>query len=193
MSTPIPPNIKLEGIDLYAPRGARTPSAPPSEMLSLRADEGEQPSAAAAVSLSAGETPIDDAIRTTPSLPDQHPSISGLSLPPAPKLRFERDPVSEPPSGFKPPWLNHHLAENAPRRRLHLDPEIVPPPAGARPHIVAPMPIVLMVGCAAVNGLTMISAFQPDARWPPSFRNKKFSKRLVKYRTGKSPDRHRLC
>jgi hypothetical protein len=28
MSTPIPPNIKLEGLDLYAPRGARTPSAP---------------------------------------------------------------------------------------------------------------------------------------------------------------------
>jgi hypothetical protein len=27
MSTPIPPNTKLEGIDLYAPRGARTPSA----------------------------------------------------------------------------------------------------------------------------------------------------------------------
>jgi hypothetical protein len=101
--------------------------------------------------------------------------------------------VSEPPSGFKPPWLNHHLAENAPRRRLHLDPEIVPPPAGARPHIVAPMPIVLMVGCAAVNGLTMISAFQPDARWPPSFRNQKFSKRLVKYRTGESSEFDRLA
>ena len=179
MSTPIPPNIKLEGLELYAPRGARTPSAPgsqasPSQTLphvpecdQLRAEEGKQPSAAAAESLSAADTPIDDAIGTTPSLPDREPSISAASLPPAPKLRLERDPVSEPPSAFEPPWLDHHLAEAAPRRRLRLDPEIVPPPpAGARPHIVAPMLIVLLVGCAAVIGLTMISAVQPDAHRP---------------------------
>ena len=175
MSTPVPPNIKLE----YAPRGARTPSAPgsqasPSQTLphvpecdQLRADEGEQPSAAAAESLSAADTPIDDAIGTAPSLPDREPSFSAPSLPPAPKLRLERDPVSGPPSAFKPPRLDHHLAEPAPRRRLRLDPEIVPPPpAGARPHIVAPMLIVLIVGCAAVIGLTMISAVQPDANRP---------------------------
>ena len=178
MSTPIPPNIKLEGLDLYAPRGARTPWAPgsqasPSQTLphvpecdQLRAEEDKRPSAAAAESLSAGDTPIDDAIGTTPSsLPHQQPSISGASLPPAPKLRLERDPVSGPPSAFKPPWLDHDLAETAPRRRLRLDPEIVPaPPAGARPLIVSPMLIVLMVGCAAVIGLTMISAVQTDVR-----------------------------
>ena len=176
MSTPIPPNIKLEGLELYAPRGARTPSAPgsqasPSQTLphvpecdQLRAEEGKQPPAAATESLGAGDTPIDDAIGTAPSLPDQEPSISASSLPPAPKLRFERDPVSEPPSVFKPPWLDHHLAETTPRRRLPLDPEIVPPPPpGMRPHIVAPMLIALMVGCAAVIGLTMIFAFQPGA------------------------------
>ena len=146
MSTPIPPNIKLEGLDLYAPRRARTPSASgsqasPSQTLpyvpecdQLRAGEGRQPSAAAIESLSAADTPIDDAIGTTPSLPDQEPSISAVSLPAAPKLRLERDPVNEPP-------------------------------AGVRPHIVAPMLIVLMVGCAAVIGLTMISGFQPDAYW----------------------------
>ena len=67
MSTPIPPIIKLE----YAPRGARTPSAPGSraspsqtpphvpECDQLRAEEGNQPSAAAAKSLCAGDTPID--------------------------------------------------------------------------------------------------------------------------------------
>jgi hypothetical protein len=167
MSTPIPPNIKLEGLELYAPRGARTPSAPgsqasPSQTLphvqecdQLRADEGEQPSAAAAESLSAADTPIDDAIGTTPSLPDREPSISAASLPPASNLRS----VIEPSAAFTPPWLR-----TAPRRRLRLDPEIVPPPpAGARPHIVAPMLIVLMLGCAAVIGLAMISAFQPDA------------------------------
>ena len=179
MSTPVPPNIKLEGLDLYAPRGARTPSAPgsqasPSQTLphvpecdQLRADEGEQPSAAAAESLCAGDTPIDDAIGTAPSLPDREPSFSAPSLPPAPKLRLERDPVRGPSSAFDPPRLDHHLAEAAPRRRLRLDPEIVPPPpAGARPHIVAPMLIVLLVGCAAVIGLTMISALQPDAHRP---------------------------
>ena len=165
MSTPIPPNIKLEGIDLYAPRGSRTPSAPPSG--TLRADEGEQASAVAAVSLSTGDTQTDDAIGAAPSLPDQEPSIPAPCLPPAPNLRFERDPVSGPPSAFKPPWLDHHLAETARRRRLRLDPEIVPPPpAGVRPHIVAPILIVLMVGCAAVIGLTTISTFQPDARSP---------------------------
>ena len=145
MSTPIPPNIKLEGLELYAPRGARAPSAPgsqasPSQTLphvpecdQLRADEGEQPSAAAAELPSAGDTPIDDAIGTAPSLPDREHSFSAHSLPPAPKLRLERDPVSGPPSAFKPPRLDHHLAEAAPRRRLRLDPEIVPPPpAGAR-------------------------------------------------------------
>jgi hypothetical protein len=179
MSTPIPPNIKLEGLELYAPRGARTPPAPGSqaspsqtfphvpECDQLRAEEGKQPSAAAAESLCAGDTPIDDAIGTAPSLPDREPSFSAPSLPPAPKLRLERDPVRGPPSAFDPPRLDHHLAEAAPRRRLRLDPEIVPPPpAGARPHIVAPMLIVLLVGCAAVIGLTMISALQPDAHRP---------------------------
>jgi hypothetical protein len=178
MSTPIPPNIKLEGLELYAPRGARTPSAPGSqaslsqtlphvpECDQLRAEEGKQPSAAAAESLCAGDIPIDDAIGTAPSLPDREPSFSAPALPPAPKLRLERDSVNEP-SAFDPPQLDHHLAETAPRRRLRLDPEIVPPPpAGARPHIVAPMLIVLLVGCAAVIGLTMISAVQPDAHRP---------------------------
>ena len=179
MSTPIPPNIKLEGLELYAPRGARTPSTPgsqasPSQTLphvpecdQLCADEGEQPLAVAAESLCAGDTPIDDAIGTAPSLPDREPSFSAPSLPAAPKLRLERDSVNEPPSAFDPPRLDHHLAETAPRRRLRLDPEIVPPPpAGARPNIVAPMLIVLLVGCAAVIGLTMISGLQPDAHRP---------------------------
>ena len=179
MSTPIPPNIKLEGLELYAPRGARTPPAPGSKVSpsqtfphvpecdQLRAEEGKQPSAAAAESLCAGDTPIDDAIGTAPSLPDREPSFSAPSLPPAPKLRLSGIPSASPPSAFDPPRLDDHLAEAAPRRRLRLDPEIVPPPpAGARPHIVAPMLIVLLVGCAAVIGLTMISAFQPDAHRP---------------------------
>jgi hypothetical protein len=155
MSTPIPPNIKLEGIDLYAPRGARTPSAPlphVSECDQERADEREQPSAAVTEPPTTADTPINDTIGTAPSLPDQEPSISAPSLPPAPNLRFERDPVSEPPSAFKPPWLDHHLAKTAPRRRLRLDPEIVPPPpAGARPHIVAPT-VEIPVAPSGVHG-----------------------------------------
>src|SRR6478609_3348832 len=161
MSTPIPPNTKLEGIDLYAPRGARTPSAllpHVSECDQERADEREQPSAAVTEPPTVADTPVNDTIGTAPSLPDQEPSISASSLPPAPNLRS----VIEPSAAFAPPWLR-----TAPRRRLRLDPEIVPPPpAGARPHIVVPMLIVLMVGCTAVIGLTMITAFQPDARSP---------------------------
>ena len=59
MSTPIPPNTKLEGIDLCAPRGARTPSAPlpyVSECDQERADEREQPSAAATEPPTAADT-----------------------------------------------------------------------------------------------------------------------------------------
>ena len=161
MSTPIPPNTKLEGIDLYPPRGARTRSAllpHVSECDQERADEREQPSAAVTEPPTVADTPVNDTIGTAPSLPDQEPSISASSLPPAPNLRS----VIEPSAAFAPPWLR-----TAPRRRLRLDPEIVsPPPAGARPHIVVPMLIVLMVGCTAVIGLTMITAFQPDARSP---------------------------
>ena len=161
MSTPIPPNTKLEGIDLYVPRGARTPSAllpHVSECDQERADEREQPSAAVTELPTVADTPVNDTIGTAPSLPDQEPSISASSLPPAPNLRS----VIEPSAAFAPPWLR-----TAPRRRLRLDPEIVPPPpAGARPHIVVPMLIVLMVGCTAVIALTMITAFQPDARSP---------------------------
>jgi hypothetical protein len=177
MSTPIPPNIKLEGLDLYAPRGARTPSAPgsqdsPSQTCSdvpecdpLRA-ESKQPHAAAAESLGAGGTPVDDAIETTHSFRDREPSISALSLPPAPKLRSEGHPVDEPPPPTSPPWLAHRVDKTAQRQRLPLDPGIVPPPTGVRPGIVTPILIVLIAGCAAIVGLTMISPFQPDAHPP---------------------------
>ena len=179
MSTPIPPNIKLEGLDLYAPRGARMSSASdslasPSQTLphlpewdQLRADEGEQLSEVATEQPSAADIPLDDAIGMAPSLPDAEPTASAPSLPPAPNLKFESGPIARAPSGFAPPWTAHHPTETGPRRRLRLDPEIVPPPPpDARPRIVAPMLIVLMVGCAAVIGLTMISAFQPDANRP---------------------------
>jgi hypothetical protein len=157
MSTPIPPNIKLEGIDLYAPRSARTPSAPLpriSEDDQERADQREQPSATEPPS--AADTPINDTIGTAQSFMDQHSAPP--SLPPAANLRS----VIEPSAVFTPPW-----PRTAPGHLLRLDPEIVPPPpAGARPHIVAPMLIGLIIGCAAVIGLTMISAFQPDSHRP---------------------------
>ena len=177
MSTPIPPNIKLEGLDLYAPRGARTPSAPGSQDLPsqtcpdvpecdpLRA-ESKQPHAAATELLGAAGSPVDDAIETTHSFRDREPSVSALSLPPAPKLRSEGHPVDEPPPPTSPPWLAHDVDRTAQRRRLPLDPGIAPPPTGVRPDIVTPILIVLIAGCAAVVGLTMISAFQPDAHPP---------------------------
>ncbi len=166
MSTPIPPNIKLEGLDLYAPRWPRTPSAH-LVTLSPHADEGAQAPAAAAVSLSTRNIETDDAFGAARSLPDQEPPISAPSLPLASTLIFERDQVDRQPSAFSRPWLQHHIAETAPRRRLRLDPEIVPPPpAAVRTRIVVPMLIVLIVGCAAVIGLTMVSTFQPDVHSP---------------------------
>jgi hypothetical protein len=172
MSTPIPPNIKLEGLDLYAPRGTRTPSAPgsqasPSETLldvpecdPLRA-ESREPPAAANEPLKTGDRSVDDAIKMMLLFRDRVPPISA-SLPPATKLSFEKDPINEAPSAFEPPWLR-----TTPRRRLPLDPEILPPPpTGVRRDIVTPLLIVLIAGCAAVIGLTMISPFQPDAQPP---------------------------
>jgi hypothetical protein len=50
---------------------------------------------------------------------------------------------------------------------LPLDPKNVPqPPTGVRPDIVTPILIVSVAGCAAIIGLTMISAFQPGAHPP---------------------------
>jgi hypothetical protein len=108
MSTPIPPNIKLEGLDLYAPRGARTPSAPGSQDSPSQTcpdvpecgpphAENKQPHAAATESLGAG-----GAIEKTHSFRDREPSISALSLPPAPKLRSEGHAVDEPPPPTRP-------------------------------------------------------------------------------------------
>jgi hypothetical protein len=162
MSTPISPSIKLEGPELYAPRRVRTSLAPASQ--ASPADEGEQPSAATAVRLSSGDAPIDDVIGTSSGLAEERERKWQALHQALTVLRSERELVSGPPFAFKP-QLDHHLAEPSPRRRLRLDPEIVPPPpAGVRPRIVAPTLIVLLVGCAAVVGVTM--ALQSDAHWP---------------------------
>ena len=85
----------------------------------------KQPHAAATESLGAGGTPVDDAIEKTHSFRDREPSISALSLPPAPKLRSEGHPVDEPPPPTSPPRLAHHVDKTAQRRRL-------PPRSGNR-------------------------------------------------------------
>ena len=171
MSTPNPPNTKLDGLDLYAPRGAQTPllsqDSPPetcpdvSECDAPRA-ESKQPPAAAIELLR--DTPIGDANQTTLPFRDHEASVSAPSLPPAPKLRFEGHPIDEPPPLSNSPWLAHQVDRAPPRRRLPLDPQAVPqPPTGVRPDIVTPILIVSVVGCAAIVGLTMLSAFQPGA------------------------------
>ena len=175
MSTPNPPNTKLEGLDLYAPR-AQTRSASGSQDLpsqtcpdvpecdSLRAD-GKQPLVAA--TLGAGDSLGSDANEITLPFRDQEPPVSAPSLPPAPKLRFEGNPVDEPPPLSNPPWLAHHIDKTTPRPRLPLAPENVPPPpTGVRRDLVTPILIVSVVGCAAIIGLTIISAFQPGAQPP---------------------------
>ena len=176
MSTPIPPNIKLE----FMRRGGRGRRRRRAVKRRPRRRFHTSRNATNRVQMKVSNRPRllpnRSALRTPRSMMRserrRHCLTESLPFPrplfrQPPKLRLERDPVSGPPSAFKPPRLDHHLAEPAPRRRLRLDPEIVPPPpAGARPHIVAPMLIVLLVGCAAVIGLTMISALQPDAHRP---------------------------
>ncbi len=177
MSTPIPPNTKLEGLDLYAPRGAQAASAPDSHTLTSprcpdlveseppRA-ESEQPPAATTESLRVGDTPVSAADEATRPFRDLTASISA-SLPPAPKLTFDGEPVDGllPPSN--PPRLDDHVDKTTPRRHFPLDPEFVPPPPiGVRRDIVTPILIISIAGCAAIIGLTMISAFQPGAHLP---------------------------
>ena len=97
MSTPIPKNIKLEGLELYAPRRVRTQltsegEAPDSQNLpqafasdQLHAEEESWALTPDGELLKAPETRIEDAIKATvelaSSLRGQEPPLSRASLP----------------------------------------------------------------------------------------------------------------
>ena len=109
MSTPNPPNSKLEGLDLYASRGAQTSSArgsqdPPSQTFP-DASEYDPPRADSKQPAAASELLADTPVGNQTTLPsrDQEPSVSAYPLPPAPKLRFQGDLIDELPPPSNPP------------------------------------------------------------------------------------------
>ncbi|HXX04453.1 MAG TPA: hypothetical protein VEJ37_08965 [Xanthobacteraceae bacterium] len=177
MSTPIPPNTELEGVDIYAPRRARLeqPNSQISDPQTLtlapdsdqpKADENNQASAAGAESASDAETRIEDAIKAAielaRSLGDPEPDAP--TLPPTANLRL---PIGGLPPGPDDPRLQGYFAEPGPRRRFLLEPEVVPQPANAaRQRFVAPLLVAAMVVGAAIVafGFTIMPSFQTGSR-----------------------------
>jgi TPR repeat protein len=177
MSTPIPPNTELDGLDIYAPRRAR--SEPPNSQVSdprtltlapecdqPKSDENNQASAADDKSASDAEMRIEDAIKAAielaRSLGDPEPAAP--TLPPTANLRL---PIGGLPSRPDDPPLQGYFAEPGPRRRFLLEPEVVPQPANAaRRRAVAPMLVAAMVLGAAIiaYGFTIMPGFQVDSR-----------------------------
>ncbi len=182
MSTPIPQNTELEGLELYAPRRARTGPAPDSQVTDQqtlplapecdqpRSEENKQASAENDESVGAAETRIDDAIKAAielaRSLADPEPAAAGPSLPPAANLRL---PIGALPPGPDDPLLHGHFAEGGPRRRLRLEPDMVPDPPNAAPRRIAPILVAAIVLGAAIiaYGFTVMPGFRSDGR-PPS-------------------------
>lgn len=179
MSTPIPKDIKLEGLELYAPRRSRTQStsegeAPDSQNLpqALASDEqhGEEDNRAPTADgelLKTPETRIEDAIKATvelaSSLRGQEPPVSRASLPPTANPGFSQIEGAPPP--FVSPRLHRYFTENEPRAPSRLDPEIVPePPEDTRPRFVTPVVVALSVLCSAVIAYWFATGLQLDSR-----------------------------
>ncbi len=182
MSTPIPQDTELEGLDIYAPRRVRKQPTPENQVsdpqtLPLapecdqpQAEQNEQASTARSESASAAETQIEDAIRAAielaRSLGGPEPPVPAASLPSAANLRLPPDQAPLPPS--QAPLLHGDFTKSGPRRRSGLDPEIVPgPPNRPRRRIVAPMLVAFTVLCAAIiaYGFAITPGFQLDGRW----------------------------
>lgn len=193
MSTPISQRSKLEGLELYAPRRARTAGAADGE--AAAAPEAAEPEAAepeaADMAPAPDEPPPQDGDRDAlwESAEAVHARLEEAIAAAIDAGRSEADPSPAPADAMparlaelRPPQLHavdgrpSALDALPPRRRsappmlrARLDPELVPgPPDDAGGRRIAPMLVrfSLMVGFAALAayGLTMIS--QPDMRWP---------------------------
>jgi hypothetical protein len=181
MSTPVPPGTTLEGLDLYAPRHARTQSMPETQASGLQAplapecdqsqaQDYQKASTAGSEPMSLAETPTDNTI-ITPT--DQDRSLRDLlletesSLPPAATLKLaRRDIAYRARSQSKLTWRDHRFAETALRRSSSLDPDIVPaPPKDLRRPIAGPLLASLTVVCAAIAAcwFTIAPGFQPGS------------------------------
>jgi hypothetical protein len=186
MSTPTPPNSKLDGLELYAPRWARSGSAPRDEAPSpeeLPPEPAEDPPPEPnadqqpdAESLDAAQARLEEAIRAAVDISyssaDLEPPVATATLPRAPNLvPPQADAVDEPP--LAPDWLTRarYGSPSAPLLDSRLAPDIVPEPpidTEARSAVPTLFRLSLMVGFAALvaYGLTMTSWSQPDAGWP---------------------------
>jgi hypothetical protein len=186
MSTPTPPNSKLDGLELYAPRWARTASAPSNEDLSpeeLPPESAEDPppqqnsdQQTETESLEAAQARLEEAIRAAIDISYSSagivPPVAAATLPRAANLVLpQADAVNEPP--LAPDWLTRarYGSPSAPLLDSRLAPDIVPEPPNdpeARSVIPTLFRLSLMVGFAALvaYGLTMMSWSQPDAGWP---------------------------
>ena len=179
MSTPIPKNIKLEGLELYAPRRVRTQltsegEAPDSQNLpqtlasdQLHAEEENRASTPDGELLKSPETRIEDAIKATvelaSSLRGQEPPLSRGSLPSTANPGSSKNEGAPPP--FVSPRPHSYFTENEPRARSRLDPEIVPePPEDTRRRFATLVVVALIVLCSAIIAYYFTSGFQLDGR-----------------------------
>jgi hypothetical protein len=192
MSTPIPPNAKLKGPDLYAPRRARAQAVDDSERSSLRArqdlQEREQPDAGeneeqtplAPRAAQAAQERLDDAIRQAIDMArldreegahdtEEEAGDAAISFPPAPNLRMLDGGAAGPTADAY--RLDREMARAEQRRRWRLEPDILPePPLGAeRRMALLLLRFALVVGFAAFAAyvVTMIGPLQTVVRPPP--------------------------
>jgi hypothetical protein len=181
MSTPIPKSDKLEGLELYAPRRARTqltsagqvpePQNLPQVFASDQqyAEDNNRASTTDGEPPKSPETRIEDAIKATvelaSSLRGQESAFSRASLQPSANLGLPQKKGLLPPS-ISPP-LYSQFTESGLRGPSSLDPEIVPePPEDTRRRFVAPGVAMFAVLCAAIVAycFTIASGFQLNGR-----------------------------
>jgi len=176
MSTPIPKDIKLEGLELYAPRRVRTQftsegEAPDWKNLPQAVASDQQRAEKNRVSTPDDELPkspetrIEDAIKATvelaSSLRGQEPPGSRATLPPTANPGFSQCDGAPPP--FVSPRLRGYFTENEPPSRSRLDPDIVPePPEDTRRHFATPVVVALIVLCSAIIAYYFTSGLQLD-------------------------------
>jgi hypothetical protein len=177
MSTPIPPGCKLEGLELYAPRRARTNPVPEGQDSPSQTPphKGEQDRWwAEAESAADVHARLDAAIQTAIDAGrvscDPQPSAAAAPAPQsANSIISQGGAANWPPSSSDLVGPGRRLAQIRARRRSGLDPEIVPePPIGMQRGIAFPLAVrsALVLGVAAIvaYGLAVITSSQPDGR-----------------------------
>jgi hypothetical protein len=179
MSTPIPPNSKLEGLELYAPRWARAPTSSTKEDQAPQsppvAPSEPEPQAqqqarpwARADDVETAQARVDDAIQRAIKVcrPSDHPDPvdTAPTLPRAPHLTPKQAQLADRSLAMSDsPRRYRDFGQSGSRRSFRLDPEILPgPPARTQPRVVAPLlaRLALVVGfaAAAAYGLTLLSS-----------------------------------